>query len=110
MRKARLIKRCDSCACGHGRCYAASDTACACARLTHIVQLISNVSEKFNNNMRPLYPDTVSLIVPNEALVGGVLGGSFIIIIMAVAAIGGMLAYRKKKLQAIVVIKSDSNL
>ena len=38
--------------------------------------------------------------VPNEALVGGILGGSFIITIMAVAAIGGMLAYRKKKLQA----------
>ena len=47
-------------------------------------------------------------IVPNEALVGGILGGSFIIIIiMAVAAIGGMLAYRKKKLQA---NKNDFNV
>ena len=33
-------------------------------------------------------------VVPNEALVGGILGGSFII--MTVAAIGGTLAYIKK--------------
>ena len=46
-------------------------------------------------------------IVPNEALVGGILGGSFIITIMAVAAIGGMLAYRKKKVQA---NKNDFNV
>ena len=51
---------------------------------------------------------SVYSIVPNEALVGGILGGSFII--MTVAAIGGMLTYRKKKLQANVVIKNDSNL
>ena len=38
------------------------------------------------------------------------LGGSFIIIITAVAAIVGMLTYRKKKLQANVVIKNDCNM
>jgi hypothetical protein len=46
--------------------------------------------------------------IVNEALIGGILGGSFII--MTVAAIVGILAYRKKKLQANVVIKNDSNL
>ena len=55
-----------------------------------------------------MYHTPLLLIVPNEALIGGILGGSFII--MTVAAIGGMLAYRKKKLQANVVIKNDSNL
>ena len=48
-------------------------------------------------------------IASNEVLIiGGILGGSFIII-MTVAAIGGMLPYRKKilKLQA---NKNDSNL
>ena len=55
-----------------------------------------------------MYHTPLLLIVPNEALIGGILGGSFII--MTVAAIGGMLTYRKKKLQANVVIKNDSNL
>ena len=53
MRKARLN---DSC--GRGNCHAASDTARA---WRHVVQLISNISE--NSNMRPLYPDTVPLIL-----------------------------------------------
>ena len=55
---------------------------------------------------------TATPIVSNEALIDGILGGSFIIIIMivAIAAIGGILAYIKKKLQANVVIQSDSNL
>ena len=37
-------------------------------------------------------------ITSNEALIGGILGGLFITV--TVAAIGGILAYRKKKLQA----------
>ena len=46
----------------------------------------------------------IILIVPNEALVGGILGGLFIVIIMTVATIGGLFVYFKKKLQANVVI------
>ena len=51
-----------------------------------------------------LYSVIILLIVPNEALVGGIIGGLFIVIIMTVAAIGGLFAYFKKKLQANVVI------
>ena len=52
--KVRKAPSNDSCGCG--RCYAASDTACA---WRHVVRLISNVSK--NSNTRSLYPDTVPL-------------------------------------------------
>jgi LytS/YehU family sensor histidine kinase len=50
------------------------------------------------------------LIVSNdhEALIGGILGGPFII--TTLAAIGGILTYIKKKLQAKVDMQCDSNL
>jgi hypothetical protein len=52
--------------------------------------------------------DSESIVSNEAALVGGILGGLFIL--MTVAAIGGIFTYIKKKLQANVVIKNDSNL